>query len=84
MRKTRRWPRLSVAPLKQSADKKGEPMTIQEMGPGKIEVRLTVYSRFIIDEDDLKPLKDEGWDDALRHLHQKGIAINKKVDVITK
>ncbi len=60
------------------------PMTIQEMGPGKLEVRVTVSAKVIVDQDDLVPLRNQGWDDTLRHLHQKGISISKRVDVLTK
>lgn len=54
----------------------------QEMGPGKVKVRLSVNATFIIDEDDLEPIKSQGWDDTLRHLHQSGIPINKRLDLI--
>jgi len=53
----------------------------QEMGPGKIEVRVIVSAKVIIDEDDLEPMRRQRWDDTLSGLQQNGIPINKRVEI---
>ena len=55
-------------------------MTIQEMGPGKLKVRVTVTAEFIIDEDDLGPIRRQGWDDTLRHIQLEGIPIRSRIE----
>lgn len=59
-------------------------MTIQEMGPGKLKVRVIISAKCIIDEDELEPLRAQGWDDTLLHLHQNGIKIDKRVEVLNE
>jgi len=51
----------------------------QEMGPGKIKVRVSVTSDVVIDEDDLDKIKAQGWEDTLRGLNQSGIPIWQRV-----
>lgn len=51
----------------------------QEMGPGRIKVKVTVTSEVVIDEDDLESVRTQRWDDVLSHLHQEGISIRTTV-----
>jgi hypothetical protein len=50
--------------------------------PGKVEVRLSINAKFTIDEDELGPVRAQGWEDTLRYLQLNGIPITKRVEIV--